>query len=159
VIGTAIDATEIVPRIYQGAMPPYGSAVSDAGFSLLLCAALPYEYQPGAADKQHYLGQVRVLHLPADDNPFRVSDAEIEQAVRGATEAARYARAGHKVLITCRMGRNRSGFLTALTLRLLTGMPIETAIARVRARRPTSLQNPAMLEVLRRLAPTLKPVR
>ena len=55
-----------------------------------------------------------------------------------AREIAADLKAGKRVLVTCRMGRNRSGFVAALALRLL-GVPATDALRVVRSRRKDAL--------------------
>jgi protein-tyrosine phosphatase len=142
----AVDATEIVPGIYQGAMPPAGGDVARAGFSLLVLAALGPEY-PRPPTSASYPG-VRVLHVPLDDNFELVTADEGRRAIAAAREVAMWARSGHRVLVTCHLGRNRSGLISALAVRLLTGLSPMRAIARVQSQRSGALRNPAMQRFL-----------
>lgn len=139
---SVLDAHEIVPTIWQGAMPQPADVDPDR-FRLLVLMAHAYEYRPGAPDAAHYPGP-RVVHAPIDDDGVSVSEADGAAALVVAVEVARYARAGHRVLVTCRLGLNRSGLVSALALRALTGLSPSRCIATVQRKRPGALGNPGM---------------
>lgn len=73
------------------------------------------------------------------------------QAEPLARELARRIRAGEKVLVHCRAGRNRSGLVTALTVRNLLGCSGADALAHVQERRPRALANEHFATYLRSL--------
>jgi hypothetical protein len=112
--------------IYQGAAPPYGPALRDAGFTVLvLCAS---EFQPAAT---RFPG-VKVLRVPLDDVQI---DAPMWQAASTTARAvARLVRQGNKALITCGFGLNRSSLVSAMTLHELEGISGAAAVARIRKR-------------------------
>jgi protein-tyrosine phosphatase len=76
---------------------------------------------------------------------------------RGAYEAladlgVAHVRAGRGAVLThCHGGRNRSGLLSALIVRQLTGCSGSEAIERVMVGRPRALANPYFCEYLREL--------
>lgn len=59
-----------------------------------------------------------------------------------AVELARHIDGGGTVLTMCNAGRNRSGLLSALIVRELTGLPGAAAMAVVRHHRPNAIANP-----------------
>lgn len=153
------DASEVYPLLWQGAVPPEGTALSSMGFdAVVLCAR---EHQPG---KHRFLG-VDVIHAPnADDFSRLPSRDELKIAVHAARKVAAVLAQGGKVLVTCRMGRNRSGLVSALALHILTGQDGFTCMRQVKKRRRKSLGNPGFQEVLANLkgkkkAPSSEPVQ
>ncbi len=63
---------------------------------------------------------------------------------------------GHRVLVHCTSGRNRSGLIVALVVREVVGLSGAEAVTFVRARRPGALTHPAFVAWLRQLpAPDL----
>ena len=126
-----LDADEIVPHLWQGSLPPTGSAVSDAGFHLLvLCAR---EKQLPSV----YFHDVEVFHAPNDDSvAYGPLDREkLKLALQAAQKVVATVKAGHNALVTCAAGMNRSGLVSALTLHLLYGWSGGRCIQRVRAKR------------------------
>lgn len=67
-------------------------------------------------------------------------------------ELARYIEAGGRVLTMCNAGRNRSGLLSALIVRELTGLPGAAAMAVVREHRPNAIANPHFERFLEELS-------
>lgn len=112
-----IDASRIAPYLFQGSRPPFGAILARAGFtSLVLCA---FEFQPQPA--AYAFPGVKVIHAPMlDEQPL--TDPTIFVARRAALLAAEQLRAGGRVLVTCQQGLNRSGLVTALTLREVNGL-------------------------------------
>lgn len=125
-----IDADKVYAGLWQGAQPPEGEELGRAGFSLLvLCAQ---EYQPPS---EAFPG-VEVVHVPFDDSSFMVSDITLLRLVRPAVLRTIMAvRSGRKVLVTCHAGLNRSGLVTGLALRGLTGMPGAAVVRQLKDRR------------------------
>jgi hypothetical protein len=131
-----LDLTRIAPKLYQGSLPPRGSALASAGFDVLvLCAQ---EFQISA---EHYPG-VRVIYAGIDDAGDRGPTAGEIQTVRFAALAAcAEILAGKRVAVTCAQGRNRSALCNAFILRFLTGMPPKEIVKHLRAARPWVLTN------------------
>jgi protein-tyrosine phosphatase len=94
-----------------------------------------------AKEHQHvHLPDVEVIQCPLDDGPPPSAD-EIRRACSTAKRVARRLALGQRVLVTCHMGWNRSGLVTALTLREM-GLTPRQAIGVVRvARGPKALGN------------------
>jgi protein-tyrosine phosphatase len=104
------------------------------------------EYQP---DPEKFPG-VRVLQCPFmdDDDPEIFPEAML---LTCAKIAAYQVHAGNKVLVTCQMGWNRSGIVTALTLYRLYKITGQEALEAVRNARPHALSNEFFADYLRKL--------
>jgi protein-tyrosine phosphatase len=86
----------------QGSAPPPNVRLP---FDVIVLAA--EEYQPN-------LPGYIVIHAPIDDaDPTPIERMRIYSAAR---EVARHIRSGKRVLVTCWMGRNRSGVIAGLAL-------------------------------------------
>lgn len=152
-IGTSeIDADEIVPGLWQGSLPPRGSAVADAGFNLLvLCAR---DYQRPSDD---YPG-VEVLHAPNDDSQWsRPKSKDMAVAAWAARKVVTALQQGSKVLVTCFAGINRSALVVALAIHGLHGYSGEACVQLIRDKRKLNrpgdlaLDNDYFVEALLRL--------
>jgi len=138
--------SHIVGNIYQGGAPTIGPHMRAAGVDCLVLAAM--ELQGPAED---YPG-VEVHHAPGDDTDVNwIDPATIAVWDAAAQWAAHRAIAGKNVLITCAMGWNRSGFVTALAVRHLTGWTGERCVDLVQRRRPKGLSNQSFARWLRKL--------
>jgi hypothetical protein len=158
----ALDISLVYPRLYQGAAPHVGPWLAKAGIStIVLCA---YEWQPPrfvdptcAARKGYdprflaYPG-VEVVHAPADDN-FSVAPSRevLVQAVRTANEVAARVKAGQNVLVSCWMGKNRSGLVTSLAIHKLTGWPGKMCLSAIKRARPQALTNPQFVAAVSKI--------
>jgi hypothetical protein len=126
-----LDADEIAPHLWQGSLPPTGSAVSQAGFDLLvLCAR---EHQLPSV----YFHDVTVINAPNDDHVSfgPLTREKLRVALQAARQVAAVVKAGQNALVTCAAGMNRSGLVSALALHLLYGWPGDQCIEQVRAKR------------------------
>lgn len=144
-----LEATEIIPRLYQGSRPPLGGAVSAEKFSAVVLAAK--EFQPPS---QLFQG-VRVIYVPLEDT--RLMPHDFLAAQRASQLAIEAYLTGGKVLVTCLAGINRSGLVTALVLHGLTGMSGSDAVKLIRRRRPIALLNRSYLQALRSLPSRERP--
>lgn len=138
----------IIPFLSQGAMPIEGDAVAKGGYRVLvLCAE---EYQPPAAN---FPGLEDVLYAPNDDSgaPFTALQQVI--ATMAAHRVADYVRRRKHVLVTCAMGKNRSGLVTALALHFVSGKSGRECVAHVRRKRPIALSNEDFVCYLEKLPP------
>lgn len=128
----AVAASYIAPRLYMGRRPPEGNTLASFGYTdLVLCAM---EWQRPA--KQ--FPRVAVYQCPLDDSADGMTSEEQRRARAVGGYVGALLRAGHRVLVTCNEGRNRSGLVTAIALMTL-GYPVEQAIAIVRMRRNPDL--------------------
>lgn len=112
---------------------------------LVLCAL---EFQP---QRQIFRSSLRIDRCPIDD--ARLTDDEKALAATAADRVARYLRRGRRVLVTCFMGRNRSGLVSALALHKLHGCGGRTAAEIVRTHRENALTNPSFLRYLYAIPP------
>ena len=71
--------------------------------------------------------------------------------LRLATLVAGLVQDGHRALVHCTFGRNRSGLMTTLVVRELLGLSGADALAHVRARRDNVANNAVFEEWLRSL--------
>lgn len=136
-----IDADEVAPGLWQGSIPPQGDVLRRAGFGVLvLCAR---EHQPSGAK----FPEVVTLHAPMED--AELDTATWATAVRAARAVADARLRGQRALVTCAMGLNRSGLVSALSLMIFDGMNGSQAVARVKSRRPMALFNESFVRALK----------
>lgn len=108
-------------------------------YSVALAPRLPDE------DLQLSAGMYGYLHKPIPDGRL------VEDLLPISMQMAEEIRHGGKVLTMCNAGRNRSGLLSALIVRELTGLPGYAAMNVVRHHRPRAIANPHFEEFLRSL--------
>jgi len=138
------DVARVAPKLWIGSRPPGGSGLAAMGFDVLvLCAE---EYQPRGAS----FPGVKVLHAGFDD-AFMPSSKDLQIASVASDAVMDYVTQGKRVLVTCQMGKNRSGLVVALSLMKLYDMSGRDAMAVVRLARPGALFNPAFARRLERL--------
>jgi protein-tyrosine phosphatase len=106
------------------------------------------EYQPPSTA----FPGVRVRRFPFNDVP-NPSPQDFDIAWQAAEAVARDLALGRRVLVTCRMGRNRSGLVAALALHILTGASGAEVLDIVSSRRRDALgvkaiSNPAFQQYL-----------
>jgi len=140
-----IDAHRIAPKLWMGSRP---SPAACKVFDVIVLAA--EEHQPDLPD-------VHVVRAPIDD--AKPTPREVELALRAAKVVNLQRRKGRRVLVSCYMGVNRSGLVTALAL-MLNGSSAQSAIRRIRAARKvdgyTPLSNPHFVALLKHLEPVLE---
>jgi protein-tyrosine phosphatase len=138
----------IGPGLYMGRRPPPDHKIGLVFDAVVLTA---YEYQPKAGD----YGRALVLHVPLDDMTGKPpTEHEKALASEAGQAVAGWVRRGKRVLVTCRQGRNRSGWVTGVAL-LELGVPVQKAIDTIRAARgDDALENPHFVDVLRHYKPS-----
>lgn len=139
-----LDFHWIVPNLAQGSYPdPPKSAFEH--FDVVVFAA--EELQPRfKAPQGCYLFKV-----PLDDDPYRPLPVEVQKILHEAAQRiSAFLLQGHKVLITCAAGRNRSGVITALVLMYCFKMSPPDAIRLIRRKRTghDALANPMFEQFL-----------
>lgn len=147
-----VEASEIVPRLWQGSRPAPGYLVAQAGFNVLvLCAR---EYQPEASA----FPGVEVIHAPNDDAPslYPFTEEDLKAAITASARVVKAYKQGQNILITCAAGLNRSGLVTAISLHRLFGWDGQTCIRKIRKQRKPRhgiqpLSNHEFTKALRRL--------
>lgn len=135
-------ATRVGYKLWVGSVPsPY---LRQVGYgAVALCAV----------EHQDILPDIPTIRAPIRDADL--TDEEFAVAVKAAEEVSKFRRRGVEVLVTCRMGVNRSAFVAALSLMQLEKLSARQAIRQVReARGPdtwiTPLSNPSFVNALRR---------
>jgi hypothetical protein len=141
-----VDAARVAPRIWIGSQAPPGGALAQGGFTaVVLCAE---EWQPPA---EAFPGLL-VIHAPFDDDYKGLDEQQIQTAVNAVEESVKAHEQGHRVLITCMAGRNRSGLVTAWTVAVVHGMHPAKAGELVRDKRGlAALTNPSFRGLLKRM--------
>lgn len=137
---------EIIPgRLYQGgeqSPPRLAQRLGDRPYLHVACA---YECPPNPASADV------VIHLLLDDDP-QVDWCKVhgwtEGCLKVADEVRRAVQDGAPAIVTCHLGLNRSGLITAMALVLLGHHNPQQAVAAVQARRPNALCNPKFVEVI-----------
>ena len=113
------DRDNIAPKLWMGAAPRHADlALFDA---VVLCAAT----------LQH-LDVPNPILAPLDDAV--PTKAELRIALNAARRVHALTEDGKRVLVTCRLGVNRSGLVCALAL-MLRGMKARRAVRLIRSRR------------------------
>lgn len=136
---------EVAPGLYVGSAPPAGASFPlDHIKTLILCA---FEYQPHG---WQFPG-LEVLRVPLHDMGEPMTLAEAHAAVRMASRVRRRLDSGRRVLVTCAQGRNRSGLVAAIAMRM-GGYSASRAIKAVRdARGEDALSNPYFVAFIKSL--------
>jgi len=111
------NASEVIPRLWQGGKPKPGRY----SFDLIVLAAV--EYQPRPPDENFPGAQVLYVPLPDDWRVKVIGAAKraalFAAAVQAGETVAAWHRAGKAVLVTCGAGLNRSGLINGIALRNL----------------------------------------
>ncbi len=115
-------ASKVMGGLWVGDAPPPGPMVSKHFQCLVLCAN---EYQ---LDPTFFPG-VEVIHAPMNDDGSPMTNTERKVAVITAGRVINRLAQGHRVLVTCRQGRNRSGLIACLAMSL--GPPKLSAVESV----------------------------
>lgn len=133
-----LDADKIIPRLWQGAYPAYNMLDVKKHFDVLVLCA----------DELHMIGKdvyfptLTILRVGLyDKEPIR--DGDLEKAEVMAKNVAEAYRLGKRILITCAVGLNRSGLVTALALRFIENKSGEECARIVKAARFDALYNNA----------------
>jgi protein-tyrosine phosphatase len=130
------------PYLAQGSKPP---PFGPLPFDVVVLAAMEYQ-------EDNYVppNNVHAIFVPLDD--AQPSLHEKQMAIRTARQVTTLIQHRKSVLVTCNMGRNRSGLIVALTL-INFGCSPDQAVARVRkARGSYALSNSHFVDVLHQYA-------
>jgi len=130
----------VVPRyLAQGSVPTPGARLS-ASFDTVVLCAVEHQRVP--------LPGVEVMYVPLDDSGPPPTALEVQLAWKAAKLVAKRVRAGKRVLVTCAMGRNRSGLVMGFTL-IMLGLTAQQAVAAIRrARGADALSNRHFVQLL-----------
>ena len=135
-------AHRILNHLYQGGLPPGGSVLSEKGVDVIVLAAAQFQ------DASAYQG-VQVILAPGDDDHRLHRLALFIDAWKDAArQVVDHIRAGKRVLVTCIAGQNRSGLITALAVRELTGWSGKQIVQHIQANRPMALNNPTFVKYI-----------
>ncbi len=135
------DATAVSPRLWIGAVPPFDKDLPRVG-TLVLCAA---ELQP---EQLAFHGSV--VRCPIPD--ATLDQAQLRLVMQTSAVVAKEIVTGHRVLVTCHKGLNRSALVVALALHQLTTMSAAQIVEHIRRQRSLSaLSNPHFVTVIERL--------
>jgi protein-tyrosine phosphatase len=130
--------SRITDGLYQSGYP-LGN-LRRAGFgALALCAA---EFQPSPS---RFPG-VLVVSAPMHDHTL--DTPTLEQAERAAEQVCEALLERQPTLITCAMGKNRSGLVTGLVLVRFYGLSGREAVRLIRHKRPGALTNESFADYL-----------
>jgi protein-tyrosine phosphatase len=140
-----IDASLVAPLLFVGARPPSGRYRWIS--VVVLCAK---EYQPPS----YAFPGLTVLRVPiTDDFVHPLSDVDTALVISNARTVARYLESGARVLVTCRMGINRSALVAAIAMQIAYDMDAGEAIDQIRdTRSPQALCNPRFERLVQRFA-------
>jgi hypothetical protein len=130
------DRVLVSPGFWIGSAPEPGSDIRGSGFQVLvLCAD---EYQIPAREFQN---PGLTMHVPLDDSGPPPTLEEVERARDASRVCAGQILHGANTLFTCRQGRNRSGWVLALTYRLVHRVTGHEARVLVQQKRRHALTN------------------
>lgn len=137
----SMDFTQIHGKLYQGSAPSKGDVIKTEGFDVLvLCAEEIQNIKDYNVDY--------IIQAPGKDTFKDLYPEDLVKWKEAAKEAANHIRSGRRVLITCQAGLNRSGIVTAMTLRELTGWSGEKCAKHVKSKRYGALFNKAFYNYL-----------
>jgi protein-tyrosine phosphatase len=143
----ALDASNIVPRLWVGGVPPFDRDMP-AFDVLVLCAR---ELQPECS-----LFHGLVIRCPIPDDAL--TTAEVSRTLTAARMVSDALLSGKRVLVTCAAGINRSVLVASLALHRITRMGSGDLIRIMRTRRhPNALYNRNFQDLLRTF--TSRPTR
>ncbi len=135
----------LVQRLWIGPVPPPGETLKRAGFDVVVLCAEELQFNPA------YYPGVQIIHAPLDDSGPPITKEERAIALDAADRTADLYRRGAKIAVTCHMGVNRSGLVSALTLRRLFGLSGADARRCVQKMRPGTLKNASFVAWLNEL--------
>lgn len=145
------DRHQIDELIWQGQEPEWPENTNPVGdFDLLVLCFREGSFNWSRFDKRGF----EVMRAPLDDDQRTLQPTDIPIAEQAAKVVAMRAVKGARCLVTCRMGLNRSGLVTALALRWLYGWSGQACLEHVRLKRPGSLSNPGFAAYLQGLPST-----
>lgn len=144
-----LDAHEILPGLWQGSHIGSVKELDGCGFNVLVrCAQEKFRGQDPESEERE--GDIKIIYSLFDDT-FYPSGRELQRAYNAAGKVAELVQRGAKVLVTCNMGRNRSGLVAALAVVRIIGCPGREARELVQFARPMALDNRAFVSVLENL--------
>lgn len=137
--------SKLLPRLWIGPVPPPGGTLRRAGFDAVVLCAEEHQFHPT------YYPDVQIVHAPLDDSGPPITTEEKAIALEASERTAALYKSGAKIAVTCHMGINRSGLVSALTLRRLLGLSGADARRMVQRLRPGTLTNKSFVAWLNEL--------
>ena len=136
--------TEMLPgRLWHGGCPVDFDWVTATGIRAVIDLADADAHPPaGATDDLLYL---KAPLVDGDDLPDPALTLRLATLVAGLIDD------GHRVLVHCTFGRNRSGLLVSLVVREVLGVPGAEALAHVQEHREGTVNNAGFAQWLRSL--------
>jgi len=136
--------TEQVPgKLWHGGCPVDFDWVRDTGIDVVLDLADADTYPP--ADDIEGLTYLKCPLVDDEDIPDPAVTLRLAALVAGLVQE------GHRALVHCTFGRNRSGLVVSLVVRELLGLSGRDALVYVQERRDRTVNNEGFAEWLRTL--------
>jgi len=137
---TVLDASNVTKRLWIGGKPPFDRDLPDFDV-LVLCAQ---ELQPTQLAFSR-----RLIRCPLPDGVLTTN--ELRRALVVGRSVAQELADGHRALVTCHMGWNRSGLVAGLAMGLCHRMSADQIVTRIRMlRSPNALGNQHFVQILKR---------
>jgi hypothetical protein len=143
-VAPADPPTELVPgQLWQGGCPVDFDWVRRTGIDVVLDLADPDAFPP--AEEIEGLTYLKCPLVDAEDIPDPAVTLRLAGLVAGLVQE------GHRALVHCTFGRNRSGLVATLVVRELLGLTGAEALQHVQARRDGDVNNETFADWLRSL--------
>jgi len=140
-----LDASPITSKLWQGGKPKPGFPLP---YDLVVLCAEEHHFDPRVYGHRPFGARARIVRCPLTDGGQPLAQHRIPWVFGAAKEVSGALIAGDKVLVTCAMGWNRSGLVSALSLMQL-GVSVDDAIAAIRhGRGENALGNPHFVALL-----------
>lgn len=138
-----LDTTLVAPNLFIGGRPPPGRY---RWLSVIVLCAKGYQLPSFA------FPGTTVVYVPLEDDPSRpMHDTEVSSAISNAGTVSRYLHAGHRVLVTCHAGLNRSALVAGLAMQQTFDMTAIEVIDQIRELRgPRAFSNPNFVRLMHR---------
>lgn len=142
------DIDHIHMRLFQGSADALSAPLFDIGFDVLVLCADDVEA------REDFPG-LTVIRMPSKDiSTAPPTEEHIAQVHATAKRVVAHLEAGDRVLVTCRGGFNRSGFVTAVALHYRYGWEGNECVRLVRQQRDFALHNEQFARYIRTLRST-----
>jgi protein-tyrosine phosphatase len=135
--------TELVPGLWQGGCPVDFDWVRRTGIDVVVDVADPDAHPPAEA-----IVDLTYLKCPLVD-AGEIPDPAVTLRLAGLV--AGLVADGHRALVHCTFGRNRSGLVATLVVRELLGLSGADALSHVQAHRERAVNNSGFADWLRSL--------
>ena len=136
-----LDYSYIAPGIYQGSRPSNSLQLINDKFTVLVLSAV--EFQPQDSRYKN----IKIIKAPIRDS-YDITNEEVNKAITCSNAVCKDIVSGGKALITCYMGWNRSGLITAFCLINLYKMNGRQAVNHIKFMRKNSLNNEVFVKII-----------